>query len=228
MLTVAPRALGPPNSSRKPVPGIEGPAVLVEGDAEGVRIVPVDVLCAVAVMAVRIHNGDPFGAVVFADVLDHDRFDVDIAEAAGAVDDEHRMVTRRPDQREGVVHLSGEDLLRRGDGAARRDEMRFRDDAEGIGDADMRPVDVLGGCQSRFVLADVLKIEESLLEDLILGIEKTFLPFRVVRRDGPVEGREKDQTGAFLRFQASGIPTLNPAMAPGLIWTLTRIFFPVV
>ena len=133
MLTVAPRALGPPNSSREPGSRIEGPAVLVEGDAQGVRIVPVDVLGAVAVVAVRIHDGDPFGAVVLADVFDHDRFDVDIAEAAGAVDDEHRMVARRPDQGKGIVDLAGEDLLRRGDGAARRDEVRFGDDAAASG-----------------------------------------------------------------------------------------------
>ena len=210
-------------------PRIEGPAVLVDGDAQGVRIVPVDVLGAVAVVAVRVHDGDPFRAVTMPDVFNHDRFDVHIAEAAGAVDDEHRVVARRPDQGEGVVHFAGENLVRCGDGAARRDEVRFRDYAARIRDADVRPVDILRRCDPGFVFADIVKVEEAFLEDLILGVEEAFLPFRVVRRNGPVEGGEEDQTGSFSRFQRHrASPRLRSAIQPGLIWTLTRIFFPVV
>ena len=45
---------------------------------------------------------------------------------------------------------------------------------------------------------DALDIEQALLEDLVLGVEQAFLPFRVGGADGPVEGREKNQTGFML------------------------------
>jgi hypothetical protein len=57
----------------------------VDGDEQGVRIVPVDILGAVAVMAIGVHDGHPVDAVGPAQVFDHDGFDVDIAEAAAAV-----------------------------------------------------------------------------------------------------------------------------------------------
>ena len=122
---------------------VEGPAVLVDGDVERVGVVPVDVLRAVAVVAVRVDDGDPLVAVLAPEVLDHDGLDVDVAEAAGPVDDAHGVVPRRPDQREGLVDLACEHLLGRRDGAAGRDQVGLGDDALRVGDADVDPVDVL-------------------------------------------------------------------------------------
>jgi len=181
--------------------GVEGPAVLVDGDAQGVGIVPVDVLGSVPVVAVRVDDSDPFGTVMPANVLDHDRFDVHVAETAGAMDHEHGVVPRRTYQGEGIVHLAGEDLLRCCNGAACRDEVGFRDHAACIGDADVRPVDILGCGDSGLVLVNILEIQEALLEDLILGVEETLLPFGMVGRDGPIEGGKKDQTGTLRHFQ---------------------------
>lgn len=106
--------------------------------------------------------------------------------------------------------------------------MRFGDDAERIGDADVDAVDVFGGRESRFVFDDALDIEEAFLEDLILRIEESLFAFRVAWRDSPVEGGEEDKPRPFLRFQHTVSPRSSPVMAPGLIWTLTRMFFPVV
>ena len=106
MLMVVPTALGPPNSLRKPDAGIEGAAVLVDGDEQGVRIVPVNVLGAVAVVAVGIHDGHPVDAVGLAQIFDHDGFDVDVAKAAGAVDHPHGVVARRADQGKAALDLA--------------------------------------------------------------------------------------------------------------------------
>ena len=78
------RAQGPGSAVLvgKARPGIEGAAVLVQRDEEHVRIVPVDVLGAVAVVAVGVDDGDALAAVVLADVFDHHRLDVDVAKAA--------------------------------------------------------------------------------------------------------------------------------------------------
>lgn len=151
----------------------------MNGDAQRVGIMPVDLLGPVAVMAVRIDDSDPFGSVMLPDVFHHDRLDVDVAEAPGAVDDPHGMMSRRPDQGEGVVHFPGKDLFRRRDGP-RRDEVGFRDDALCLGDADVDPVDVRHRGQAGLEFADVVEIEEALIfKNLVLGIEEPFLPLRM-------------------------------------------------
>ena len=167
-------------------------------------------------------------AVLAADVLDHDGLDVDVAEAAGAVDDAHGVVPGGPDECEGIVDLACEHLLGRRDGAACRDEVGFGDDALRVGDTDVDPVDVLDRGQSRLVLHDVLEIQQPLLEDLVLRVEQALLPFRVGGRDGPVEGGEEDEPRFFQPFHERSPPFPNPAISPGLIWALRRMFFPVV
>ena len=206
---------------------VEGPPVLVDGDVERVRVVPVDVLGAVAVVAVRVDDGDALVAVFAADVLDHDGLDVDVAEAAGPMDDAHGVVPRGPHQREGIVHLAGEHLLGRRDGASRRDQMALGDDALCVGDTEVDPVDVLDRGQSGLVLHDVLEVEQPLLEDLVLRVEQALLPLRVGGRDGPVEGGKEDEPRFFQPFHERASPLPNPAIRPGLTWALRRMFFPV-
>ena len=189
---------------------------------------PVDVLGAVAVVAVRVDDGDSLVAVFAAEVLDHDGLDVDVAEAAGAVDDAHGVVPGGADEREGVVHLAREYLLGRRDGAACRDEVGLGDDALRVGDTDVDPVDVLDRGQARLVLDDILEVEQPLLEDLVLRVEQALLPLRVGGRDGPVEGGKEDEPRFFQPFHERAPPFPNPAIRPGLIWALRRMFFPVV
>ena len=85
-MIVVPAAVGPPISEGKPEPGSESAPVLVKGYEERIGIVPVYVLGAVPMMAVRIHYGHAVYSVSLAKVLDHDGFDVDIAEASSPVD----------------------------------------------------------------------------------------------------------------------------------------------
>jgi len=59
--------------------------------------------------------------------------------------------------------------------------MGFGDDAPDVGDADVHPLDVLGGGHGRLELDDVPQIQEPLLEDLVAGVEEPFLPFRMGR-----------------------------------------------
>jgi len=72
----------------------------VQGDEQRVRIVPVNVLGSVTVVTVRVDDGHPVDAVGFAQVLDHDGFDIHVAESPRAVHDPHGMVTGRTDQGE--------------------------------------------------------------------------------------------------------------------------------
>ena len=66
---------------------------------------PVDILGAVAVMAIGIDNGNPLLAIMLPDPLDHYRLDIDIAEAAVPLNDLHRMVAGRADQGKGMLGL---------------------------------------------------------------------------------------------------------------------------
>ena len=68
----------------------------------------------------------------------------------------------------------------------------------------MDPPDVVDGDEIGLELVDPLDVEKALLEDLILGVKEPFLPLGVVGADGPVKGREKDQSG-FMRGTRHGI-----------------------
>ena len=88
--------------------GVQGAPVLMQGNEQGVRVVPENILAAVAVVHVRIHNGNAQGAaigarIMIADVLHHDGFVIDIAEAAVAVHHAHGMVARGPYQCKGPL-----------------------------------------------------------------------------------------------------------------------------
>ncbi len=53
-----------------------------------------------------------------ADVFNHDGFNINIAEAARAVGDEHGMMAGRTDQGKGVIDFACQNFLRGGDCAS--------------------------------------------------------------------------------------------------------------
>ena len=191
----------PAQFAGKPAAGVEGPAVLMQGDEQGVGVVPVDILGAVAVMAVRVDDGHPVHAVFAPQELDHDGLDVDVAEAARTVGDAHGMMSRWPHQGEALVDLSLQHRHADGFGPAGADEMGFGGDAPGVRNAEMDALDVGQSHGVRLELDDPLDVEQALLEDLVLGVEQPLLPFGMVRTDGPVVGRKENQSDLILRSQ---------------------------
>ena len=67
-------------------------AVLVEGQAEHIRVVPEDLLGPVAVMHIGIDDSDPLVAVFRSQVIDQNGHVVDVAKATVAVHDSHAVV----------------------------------------------------------------------------------------------------------------------------------------
>ena len=192
----APKGCRPAVLAEEARAGIERPAVLVQGDEEGVGIVPEDVLAAVGVVHVGVHDGDAQGAsarplVAVADPGEHDGFVVDVAEAAVAVDDAHGVVARRPHQGEGPLFASLEHEPGRRDGTAGRGQVRIGDDGLNAGQAEVHALYVVVAAQARAVLGDALDVEEALLFQLVAGVEQALLPLGMRRGDGPVEGREE-------------------------------------
>jgi hypothetical protein len=67
----------------------------------------------------------------------------------------------------------------------------------------MNPLDILDGHQVGFVFEDAVDIQQPLFEHLVLGIEQPLLPLGMGGADGPIEGREKNETGfVFARSMA--------------------------
>jgi len=176
---------------RKARAGIERSPVLMQGNKQGVRVVPVDVLGPVAVMAVRIHDGHAQGAEVLAQPLDHDRFDIDVAKTARAVDHFHGVVSGGTHQGEGPAGFLVADQPAGPDGATGRDEMRRRGHGGDIGKAEMHPGHVGGRGQVGLDLGDAGDVEDALLPQLVLGVEQALLAFGMGGGDGPVEGRKE-------------------------------------
>ncbi len=181
--------------------GVEGAAVLVQRDEQGVRVVPVDVLGAVAVMAVGVHDGHAQRAEVFAQPFDHDGFDVDVAEPARAVDHLHGVVPGGADQGEGLVGLLLQDRPGRPDGPAGGDHVGGRGHGGHVREAEVDAGDILGRGQVGLEFGDAGDVEDAFLAQLVLGVEQPFLALGVGGGNGPVVGREKDD--------AKGMPGLQ-------------------
>ena len=60
-------------------------------------------------MAVGVDDGHFLDTVGFPQVFDHDGFDVDVAKAAGPLDDPHGVMPRRTDQGKTAFHLFVQD-----------------------------------------------------------------------------------------------------------------------
>ena len=181
--------------------GVKGSAVLMEGNEQRVRIMPVNVLRAVPMMTVGIDDGHPLKGIGLSKVFDHDGFDVYIAKSPGPMNDPHGMMARRSDQRESPIHRFVHNGSADGFGAAGADKMRFRHDAVDIRNAEMDPLNVLDRDQFRFEFPDAVNIQNTFFKHLVLGVQKTLFPFRVRRTDGPVKGREKNEACSVSGFQ---------------------------
>ena len=208
---------------------IQGASVLMQGDEEHVGVVPVDVLGAVPVMAVRVHHSHAQIAVVLADPFDHDGFNVHVAEAPAAVNRAHGVMSRRPDHGEGPVPFLAHDELRGADGSSGRNEMGMGAHVGHTGKTEMRAHDVCFSGDDGPVFMDAFDVENAFLPKLVLGVEQTLLPFGMGGGDGPVEGRKEDDAEAGSGFEhGSSVQEARVAMVPGRIWQRTRMLRPMV
>ena len=224
-----PHGLGPAAFRREARARVQGAPVLVQGDEEHVGVVPVDVLGAVAVMAVRVHHGHAQVAVVLADPLDHHGFDVDVAEAAAAVDRAHGVVSGGAHHGEGALPLLLHDQLGGADDAAGGDEVGVGAHGLHVREAEVGAQDVLLGGHQGTVFADALDVEDAFLPELVLGVEEALLALGVGRRDGPVEGREEyDAEAVSCGEHGPSVQGSRVVMTPGRIWQRTRMLRPMV
>ena len=63
----------------------------------------------------------------------------------------------------------------------------------------MDSVDILMVSYFGVEKCDLFYILKSLFNQLVFGVEQTFLPFRVGRADAPVKGGEEDEAGGMVR-----------------------------
>ena len=181
--------------------GIQGAAVLVQGNKERIRVVPVDVLGAVAMMAVGVHDGHAQGAVTLPQPFHHHRFDVDVAKPARAVDHLHGVVAGGPHQGKGALGFLFHDRAGGPDGPAGGNEVGGGGDGRHVGKAEMHPGHVFVGGQVGLEFGYARDVEDAFLAQLVLGVEQAFLALGMGGRDGPVVGREKDDPQGMAGFQ---------------------------
>ena len=117
------QSVGPAEVFTKAGSRIKSPAILMNRYAQNIRIIPINILCAVPVMTIGINDGNFFYAIGMTDILNHDCFYVDVAEASRAVRHKHGVMSGRSHQRKGVVHLACKNFLGCGDRAAGGDKM---------------------------------------------------------------------------------------------------------
>lgn len=102
------------------------------------------------------------------------------------------MVPRRPDQSEGLAAFPIHHQTPGGNGSPGADLMRQSINFVDSGRAHMHPPDVLLFGQFRAIFDDAGQVEQPFLPQLVLGIEQTLFPLRMVGADGPVVGRKKN------------------------------------
>ena len=124
-----------------------------------VRIVPIDVLRTVSMMAVGIDDGHTQRPEAAAQVFDHHGFHVHVAEAAVAVGDAHGVMSRRPYQGEGPLAFPGKHEFTGPDGASRRGEVRCGAHAPDVRQAEVHPLDIFIRGHAGFVLGNARKVE---------------------------------------------------------------------
>ena len=176
--------------------GIQGAPVLVHGYEKRVGVVPVDVLSAVSVMAVGIHYRHAVNSVRLAQVFDHHGFDVDIAEASSPVHHPHGMMAGRTNQGETALDIFFEHLDADRFRAPGAYQVRFGDYAQLIRNAEVDPLNVFYRGNVGLEFHDPFDIENTLLEYLVLCVEKAFLTFRMRRADRPIESGEEYEAGS--------------------------------
>ena len=104
------------------------------------------------------------------------------------------MVSARTDQGEGIVHFTGHHLVCGGQCATDRNQMRGMDNLIDAWHTEMDTVDVSRCRQVRLVFLDIVEIEKTFFNHLVLCIKKAFFTFWMGRRNRIVICREKNQS----------------------------------
>src|SRR5690554_1918688 len=138
---------------------IEGPAVLVYGDIQDIRIMVVNLLGTIGMMGICIHKGNLYIRIFLPDSLHHDRLIIDITEAPGTMYNPEGMVAGRPDYGKGLIHLSLQYQFCCPDGSTGRNEMGSSRYCLHIRDTDIGPEDILCSGNLRFVFYNSLYIQ---------------------------------------------------------------------
>jgi len=156
---------------------------------------PIDILGAVTMVTVRIHNGNPVDGIGLPQVFDHDGFNVDIAKPPGTVHDPHGVMAGRTHERKTPFNLPVQYGHADGFSTAGTNQMGFGGHAPFVRHTKVNALDVLYSHRIRFEFRDALDIEDPFFEDLVLGVKQPLFSFRMGGIDGPVEGGEEDETG---------------------------------
>ncbi len=168
----------------------------MHGYEERVRVVPVNVLGAVTMVAVGIHYRHAIYAVSLAQVFDHDGFDIDVAEASSPVYHPHRMMAGRTNQSKTASDIFFENLYADFLGAPGAYEVRFGDYAQLVRNAEVNALNVFYRGDVRLEFHDPLNVENTLLEYLVLCVEEAFLTFGMRRVNRPVESGKEYEAGS--------------------------------
>ncbi len=118
-----PDGVGPTEFIYKSRARVKRAAVLMNGNEQGVGIVPVNILGPVAMMAIGVHNGNFIDRVSLPEIFNHDGFDIDIAKSACSVDNAHGMMAGWSHQRKAALNLFVHDCHPDGLGTAGTDKM---------------------------------------------------------------------------------------------------------
>ena len=157
--------------------GIEGPAVLMKGNEKGVRVIPENILAAIGMMHIRVHDGDAQGPAIGMLVMiaypgDHDGLVVDVAEAV-AVRHAHGVVSRGTYEGEGLLLPVLENEAGGRDGTACGSQMRVRGHRLNAGQTEMHAFYVGVAAELGPVFRDALDIENSFFLELVARVEQT-------------------------------------------------------
>jgi len=163
----------------------------MHGNEKRVRIVPVNVLSAVTVVAVGIDYRHAVNPVSLAQVFDHYSFDVYIAEASGPVHHPHGVMAGRADESKTAFYIFFENLYADCLRAACAYQVGFCDNAQLIREAEVDPLDILYRGNIGFEFHYPFNVENALLEYLVPCVEEAFLTLRMRWTDRPVESWEK-------------------------------------
>lgn len=79
--------------------------------------------------------------------------------------------------------------------------MRLGAHTRHVGQAEVHALDIFAGGHIGLVFGDARDVEKPLLTQLVLRVQKPFLPLRVRGAYGPVERRKEDDTQPVLRFE---------------------------
>jgi hypothetical protein len=176
-----------------------------EREAPGARVAdPAGPACALrglvgalaaasAEVAISVHNSHPIHPIGVADVLHHDSLNIDITETPGTVYRAHGVMSWRTYQGKARVHLTLKHCLGDCFASTRGNIMAFSENSPHFRHTKMDTLNVFCGSQFGIEFHQALYVQDALLENLVLGIEQTFLSLRMGLTYGPIESWEENQ-----------------------------------